>query len=371
LVIITYTSFFKYISPKEKKELKTQRDKLFKDVEKLLKKENFLEVIDAFDQIAEISEKLGELGVADEFKDRANNLRRKLGQEVKSDISVSQEEINGFIKKLLIGPFRDIQAAEILTVSPSPVASGGTRSLIEEGEEILARLKKFKGEEGVTSPGLPIAATPPPMTPPKATPTGPPIAATPPPMAPPNTTPAGPPIAATPPPMTPPKATPAGPPITATPPPMTPPKATPTGPPIASNLPPVPSAPPTTSPPNFPPNTNSLETTPVAFPVPHVPPENIQEFQLLDEIEEPQVQGIDTFIESEPEVPVIQETKKKSSKKNEKSEWMARIERELPYLPDKKKKGILKELLKRPEGKLRETWLKVYIHKNKQYAAKQ
>ena len=32
---------------------------------------------------------------------------------------------------------------------------------------------------------------------------------------------------------------------------------------------------------------------------------------------------------------------------------------------------VLKELLKRPAGKLRETWFQVYIHKNKKYTTKQ
>ncbi|MHA1271151.1 MAG: hypothetical protein ACTSPY_15260 [Candidatus Helarchaeota archaeon] len=43
------------------------------------------------------------------------------------------------------------------------------------------------------------------------------------------------------------------------------------------------------------------------------------------------------------------------------------IKRELPKIPNKKIKFIVNELLKRPKGKLRDTWFKVYVHKNKQY----
>ncbi len=55
---------------------------------------------------------------------------------------------------------------------------------------------------------------------------------------------------------------------------------------------------------------------------------------------------------------------------DEKVEILARIKQELPYLPDKKKKNMVKELLKRPEGKLRDPWFKVYVHKNKQSVTK-
>jgi len=52
---------------------------------------------------------------------------------------------------------------------------------------------------------------------------------------------------------------------------------------------------------------------------------------------------------------------------DEKQKLMDLIKKELPKLPKKKIKYIITELMKRPEGKLRDTWLKVYVHKNQQY----
>ncbi|NVM54105.1 MAG: hypothetical protein HWN66_10430 [Candidatus Helarchaeota archaeon] len=332
LLLVGFTAsllFFKYVSPKEKKELKSERDKLIKSVEKLLKKENYIEVIETFDKIAEVSEKLGDLGVSDEFRERANNLRRKLGQEVKAGTGASLTDINLFIQQLIRGPF-ETQAIEITQAIAQP---GGTRTLIEEGEEILSRLSRLKGE-----PSAETATTTPPM---------PSMTARPPPMAPPTTPsppPMAPPVAARPPPMAPPSAKPA---------PMTFPTAKPA--------------------PMFPPKAESTTTTsskPIAIPFADVPPTAVDtKLELIDELDEPQVRGMDAFLGTEPAVTKA-EKKKKPSKKDEKSEILNRLAQELPYLPEKMKKNIIKELLKRPEGKLRDTWFKVYVHKNKQYATK-
>jgi len=357
---LTSVLFFKYVSPKEKRELKTQRDKLFKDVEKLLKKENFIEVIDAFDQIAGVSEKLGELGIADEFKERANNIRRQLGQEVKADLSASQEEINAFIQLLLVGPYGESPDAVIIAAAPQ-VGDTQSKSLIEEGEEIIARLAKFKGEAGseptVTlppigspppSPSITASPPPPPMAPPVAVtslphapPTSPPIAF----PSPPNAVPMAPPVAI----PSPPKA-----------PPMPPPAAPPAAPPIATPVSPAPFYTPEPAPMTF------------AIDEPEIPSISpVDEVEIIESMEEPHVSGLGAFTASEPELGTDKEDKiKKPSKKDEKAAILSRIEQELPYLPDKKKKNIIKELLKRPDGKLRETWFKVYVHKNKQYATK-
>ncbi|NVM31489.1 MAG: hypothetical protein HWN65_21805, partial [Candidatus Helarchaeota archaeon] len=199
--ITASTLFFKYVTPKEKKELKSEREKLFKEVERHLKKENFLDVIGTFDRIADISEKLGELGISDEFRDRANNLRRKLGQEVKSDVSTSQVEIGIFIQQLLRGPYGIAEVVEVAqpmarpTVQPMAqpgVVEAPSRSLMEEGEEILARLKRLKGEAPAEEAAPSIIASAPPMpSPAAAIPPSmrPPVAAPPPPLAPPRTTP--------------------------------------------------------------------------------------------------------------------------------------------------------------------------------------
>jgi len=56
------------------------------------------------------------------------------------------------------------------------------------------------------------------------------------------------------------------------------------------------------------------------------------------------------------------------SLKDEKNEILARLNQELPKLPENEKGSILEELMKRPAGKLRETWFKIIVHKNKQYA---
>ncbi len=383
LFIIAYLSsvlFFKYISPKEKKELKAQRDKLFKDVEKLLKRENFIEVIETFDQIAAISEKLGELGISDEFKERANNIRRQLGQEVKADLSASQDEINAFIQQLLVGPYNlttsgGAPEAEIIAAVPQAVGAP-PKSLMEEGEEILARLAKFKGEG---APEL-VSTSPPPIKvapPPRVSSMGPPSATSAPPSAPPINPPIAVPSSPRAPPMAPTSAAPVGPPVAVPSPPrapsMAPTSAAPVGPPVA--VPSPPRAPPAAAPLPTVPSAAPFTTTtppPMAFPVdgPEVPSINpVDDVEILDSMEEPLIQGVETFIPSEPEIKTDKK-KKKTSKKDEKAEILARIKQELPYLPDKKKKNIVKELLKRPEGKLRETWFKVYVHKNKQYVTK-
>ncbi len=96
-------------------------------------------------------------------------------------------------------------------------------------------------------------------------------------------------------------------------------------------------------------------------------PEEMEARILLEEVEEPQVQDV-----GELEFETVEaETKAKTGKKDEKSDIVTRLEKELPNLPEKMKKNIIKELLKRPEGKLRETWFQVYVYKNKQYATKE
>ncbi|NVM29017.1 MAG: hypothetical protein HWN65_09235, partial [Candidatus Helarchaeota archaeon] len=119
-----------------------------------------------------------------------------------------------------------------------------------------------------------------------------------------------------------------------------------------------PKAPPPMAPPSAVPFTPSISDLP--------PAEGTDGLEVL---EEPGVQGLDTFIGAEPAT-MKTEKKKKPRKKDEKAELLERLQEELPYLPDKMKKNIIKELFKRPEGKLRETWFKVYVHKNKQYATK-
>ena len=359
---LTSVLFFKYVSPKEKKELKTQRDKLFKDVEKLLKKENFIEVIDTFDQIARLSEKLGELGIADEFKERANSIRRQLGQEVKGDLSASQEEVNAFIQLLLVGPYGE--SPDAVVIAAAPQAGGAqSKSLIEEGEEILARLARFKGEEGSEPTVTPIPTGSPPPSPP--------IGVSPPPKAPPAAASSSPRA----PPMSPPTASPSPPSAVPTAPAVavpSPPSAVPTAPAVA--IPSPPKAPPMTppaTPPAAPPIATPVSAAPFSTPepesmaftidepeIPSISP--VDEVEIIESMEEPQFSGLEDK----------KAKKKKPSKKDEKAAILSRIEQELPGLPDKKKKNIVKELLKRPDGKLRETWFKVYVHKNKQYATK-
>ena len=373
---LSFSLYFKYISPKERKELKSQRDKLFKEVEKLIKKENYLEVIEIFDKIATISEQLGDTAVADEIQERANTLRRHLGQEIKSE-AVSWDKINSFIEQLMKGPFGEGQVVQISSVatpiSPEGQITAQPKSLLEEGQEIIARLRKIKGEisseeevapittssSAESTPTSPItnnvqgpAAPSPPMAPPAAPPKA---AAPPPPMAPP----AAPPKAAAPPP---PMAPPTAPPKVAAPPSITVPTAEviPTG--ISSSQPEANSA-----------VTPSAE--PMAFPVPDIPAsDEIENIEIIEGVDATKSDSMSLFIGAEPEIQtekkVDKEAIKKISKKDEKEEIKARLEKELPYLPEKLKKNIIKELLKRPAGKLRETWFQVYIHKNKKYASK-
>ncbi|MHA1129888.1 MAG: hypothetical protein ACTSQQ_03675 [Candidatus Helarchaeota archaeon] len=363
--------------------MKSQRDKLFKEVEKLIKKENFLEVIDTFDQISSISEKLGDTAIADEFKERANNLRSQLGQEVKIDVADLQEKINVFLMQLMAGPYGSNEVVP-LTISSVPgaatttVAAVPSRSLIDEGADIIARLKKIKGEEieeetAITSPPSatpPVAVPPPPRGPPSGT-------------SPPSATP---PVAVPPPPRGPPSSTP--------PPPITPPinssssTSSATVPPSPIPLPtgsveepksiveegaeilarlkkfkgePVEVKPLSPSSPNPSSDVNAAELSsspPIAIPIPDATSSSeIEHISIDDLIEEPAVQTL------EPAASDISKVKL-----DEKSEIIERLNQELPFLPEKMKKKIIKELLKRPSGKLRETWLKVYIHKNKQYA---
>ncbi len=336
--------FFKYLSPKETKDLKSQRDRLFKEVEKLIKKENYLEVIEVFDQIAEISEKLGDTAVVEEFQERANTLREALGQEVKIDTTDSTEKINLFLMDLMKGPFGEnqvIQLTHIVSAAASPQISApptpaavpaaapaviiepAPKSLLEEGAEILARLKKFKGEESEEE-AIPAAAIL----------SAEPLSSATPPSDPPR-------ILSSAPPMPPSAVPPAVPPRAVSPPPPMPPSAVP------------PAAPPS--------------VTPVAFPVPEMASDQVE---IIEEGDEPQIQGMEAFMGVEPEIQTT-DLKKKGAKKDEKTEISERLEAELPYLPDKLKKNIIKELLKRPAGKLRETWFQVYIHKNKKYATPQ
>lgn len=56
-----------------------------------------------------------------------------------------------------------------------------------------------------------------------------------------------------------------------------------------------------------------------------------------------------------------------NKEKDEKNQLIEMIKKELPKIPKKKINHIVKELLKRPAGKLRDTWFKVYVHKNKKY----
>ncbi|HUX99548.1 MAG TPA: hypothetical protein VMV49_08350 [Candidatus Deferrimicrobium sp.] len=449
LVLITSFLFFKYISPKEEKELKNQRKILFKDVEKHLKEENYLMVVEIFDLITEISNQIGDSSTADEFRDRADGLRRTIGIQVPS--ASQSPQIN----------------SSIPTTQQAIGVSSPNKQLMVESAEILNRLKKSKGESP-DEPPLSSAGSPPPRAPmpPMAPPSAgfPPPRAPMPPMAPPALPIAPPPRAAPPPPMAPPSAgfppprapmppmappaLPVAPPPRAAPPPSMAPPALPVAPPPSISPPPfVPNPPPTPSavPPPFIPQPPPTAPLPPIEPpdtgfeiasdgtIPELEPEILTSSPIEPEIEMPPVQEIKPEVmaflasELEPAVinhsskpPPIMPTKESSSaiphlaapplihtpktnhqpdlfesfnypppfeeisstepedvqgkqekpsgKKDEKAEILAKLNEELPYLPYKLKKEILKELLKRPAGKIRDTWLKVYIHKNKEYA---
>jgi len=347
--LITSLLFFKYLAPKEQKELKTQREKLFKDVTKQVKKENYLGVIEILDEITSISEKLGDTEVAEEFRDRANNLRQQLGQEVNIDAAAIQAKINTFIMDLMAGPFGTDQIIQLVDSGTSHVetmiqSSQKPQSLIDEGAEIIARLKKIGGEdfEEIT-----VHASEPPSTAPSS--------AVPPPPS------TAPPSAVPPPPMAPPSAIP-------------PPRA--------------PAIPPSTLP-TVQPNTNDLtsksiieEGTEILARLKKFKGESSSEeanivpsasspisgkgSNLIGELEEPKIQNFNISTELEPSnTPESSTTRPRDL--DEKTEILSRLERELPHLPEKMKKELVKELLKRPAGELRETWFKIYIHKNKKY----
>ena len=385
--------FFKYLTPREKKELKLQRDKLFRDVEKLLKKgdkESILQVINTFESLEEISDKLGDFSLVNELRERSNNLRRQLGLEAKGDLGISAQEINKFIQQLMRGPYGKGTILELALPegqAPQMEESAKPKSLLEEGAEILARLRSIRGEDveekptvlfPPAQPGISEAPAmetsslgeepsvinlPPPIMPPRAS-QSPPMAPSPsaaPPMAP---------LPFTPPPV-PPMAQPAAPPRTpfAPPRPIAVPIHSPAILPAAAPPSKVPSkAPlPFTAPPPGPPR-------PIAVPIqPRVESSSrganaisLPETPLPRETDEPQVIQVSEIVsdvsEPKPGVPSL---------KDEKSEILARLNQELPYLPENEKGSILEELMKRPAGKLRETWFKIIVHKNKQYAVQQ
>jgi hypothetical protein len=385
--------FFKYLTPREKKDLKLQRDKLFRDVEKLLKKgdkESILQVINTFEALEELSDKLGDFSLVNELRERSNNLRRQLGLEAKGDLGISAQEINKFIQQLMRGPYGKGTIIELALPegqSPQMEESAKPKSLLEEGAEILARLRSIRGEDveekptvlfPPAQPGISEAPAmetsslgeepsvinlPPPIMPPRAS-QSPPMAPSPsaaPPMAP---------LPFTPPPV-PPMAQPAAPPRT----PFAPPR--PIAVPIHS-----PAILPAAAPPSKAPSKAPLPFTapppgpprPIAVPIqPRVESSSsganaisLPETPLPRETDEPQVIQVSEIVsdvsEPKPGVPSL---------KDEKSEILARLNQELPYLPENEKGSILEELMKRPAGKLRETWFKIIVHKNKQYAVQQ
>jgi len=385
--------FFKYLTPREKKDLKLQRDKLFRDVEKLLKKgdkESILQVINTFEALEELSDKLGDFSLVNELRERSNNLRRQLGLEAKGDLGISAQEINKFIQQLMRGPYGKGTIIELALPegqSPQMEESAKPKSLLEEGAEILARLRSIRGEDveekptvlfPPAQPGISEAPAmetsslgeepsvinlPPPIMPPRAS-QSPPMAPSPsaaPPMAP---------LPFTPPPV-PPMAQPAAPPRT----PFAPPR--PIAVPIQS-----PAILPAAAPPSKAPSKAPLPFTapppgpprPIAVPIqPRVESSSsganaisLPETPLPRETDEPQVIQVSEIVsdvsEPKPGVPSL---------KDEKSEILARLNQELPYLPENEKGSILEELMKRPAGKLRETWFKIIVHKNKQYAVQQ
>jgi len=366
--------FFKYISPKEKKELKLQRDKQFREVERLLKKgdkESILQVIQILDSLEEISDKLGDFGLITEFRERSNNLRRQLGLEVKASLGGSVQDINKFIQQLMRGPYGKGAMIEISMIGAA--ASGGevgssSKSLVEEGEEILARLRSLRKEKGEEKPVIlfpstqegvvetPLTQTTP-LTESSSSEEAPPVIKLPVPKLPPK-------ISVPPPPM-PPSAVPASskspprgsiPSIRPPPRPMEGPIENPIPPFRPPPLEPVSS---TASPKKSPQTPFRPVAMPIENPIKVPPSEGISVAER--EIEEPQILP-PSKISSKIEVPVVPD---------EKSEILARLNKELPLLPENEKYNIVEELLKRPAGKLRETWFKIVVHKNKQYAAEQ
>ena len=390
--------FFKYLTPREKKDLKLQRDKLFRDVEKLLKKgdkESILQVINTFESLEELSDKLGDFSLVNELRERSNNLRRQLGLEAKGDLGISAQEINKFIQQLMRGPYGKgtiIDLALPEGQAPQMEESAKPKSLLEEGAEILARLRSIRGEDveekptvlfPPAQPGISEAPAietsslgedssvinlPPPIMPPRAS-QSPPMAPSPsaaPPMAPlPFTPPLSPPMA---PPAAPPR-TPFAPPLVAPPRPIAVPIQSPailpaaTPPSKAPSKGPLPFTAPPPGPPRpiavpIQPRVESSSRGPNAISLPETP--------LPRETDEPQVIQVSEIVgdvlEPKPGVPSL---------KDEKNEILARLNQELPYLPENEKGSILEELMKRPAGKLRETWFKIIVHKNKQYAVQQ
>jgi hypothetical protein len=308
-------------------------------------------------------------------------------------LGLSAQEINKFIQQLMRGPYGKgaiIELAAPEEQTPQIETPAQPKSLLEEGAEILARLRSIRGEDveekptvlfpsaqsgsseaaamEISNPGEEptVLSFPPPIMPPRAS--QPPVAVPPPMAPPPSAVPSAGPL---------PRAPPASPPMA---PPAAPPRTSFTGPPAAQPRPAaVPVQAPTILPPPAPPS-NPPSKAPLPFSNPPIAPPRPMAFPVQDRpestsaiplpetplprlTEEPQVIQV-----SEPVSEVSEQRIGAPSLKDEKNEILARLTRELPNLPENDKGPIIEELMKRPAGKLRETWFKIIVHKNKQYA---
>ncbi|MHA1271152.1 MAG: hypothetical protein ACTSPY_15265 [Candidatus Helarchaeota archaeon] len=122
--------------------MKKEREKFLKLAEKELANENFESVVEYFEKVIEISEQLGDKSKANQFKEIVYDFKLKLGLQVEEDESEIAEKVQSFLDGLMKSPMMSKQQQQ----QAIPVSN---KSLTEQGENILGKLKSLQEEETI------------------------------------------------------------------------------------------------------------------------------------------------------------------------------------------------------------------------------
>ncbi|NHI93971.1 MAG: hypothetical protein EAX96_15895 [Candidatus Lokiarchaeota archaeon] len=100
---------FKYISPKELKILEKERMNYMKQAEKALKAADVEQVVELFKKIVEVSEKMDDKLIIEEFTQKIKLLTSGSETNVAEQFEKAQTTIEDFISELFKAPYRIIK----------------------------------------------------------------------------------------------------------------------------------------------------------------------------------------------------------------------------------------------------------------------
>ncbi|MHA1797265.1 MAG: hypothetical protein ACTSVY_02355 [Candidatus Helarchaeota archaeon] len=135
---------FKYISPKELKAFEKERMSYMKQAEKALKNEDLELVVELFKKIVEVSEKMDDHKIVEEFNQKIRLLTQGTEGSVAEQFEKVQTTIEDFIAELKKAPFKIIKGiVEKIPVDEADIEAASAVQAGESQTQVLERISDY------------------------------------------------------------------------------------------------------------------------------------------------------------------------------------------------------------------------------------